>query len=178
MITISPGHWHVGTGAVGYIDEVTEARRVVNGVKYGLQKRGVACHIVVDTRSRNQRENIAYLLQAHRATTRVLDVSIHFNASRSAEQRAIGTEVLYAQASVAELATALASRISAAGTFICRGAKYRSDVAILQQTGKPTVLIEVCFVNSKEDVRLYKQHFRAICEAIADTLSDYILGKI
>ena len=36
MITISPGHWTIGTGARDLIDEVTEARRVAKRVKLNV----------------------------------------------------------------------------------------------------------------------------------------------
>jgi hypothetical protein len=49
-----------------------------------------------------------------------------------------------------------------------RGAKKRSDLYFLNGTDEPSILIEVCFVDSSADSNLYRTHFHAICQAIAD----------
>ena len=51
-----------------------------------------------------------------------------------------------------------------------RGCKYRNDLFFLNHTHAPAILLEICFVNSETDVRLYKTYFAMIAEAIADAL--------
>lgn len=174
MITMSPGHWKPGTGAVGIIDEVTEARKVVNRVIAKLKNMGIRVHHVEDNTSKNQRENLRYLIVAHNQTKRQLDVSIHFNAVASKQTRAIGTEVLYKKAAVRSIAARLSKGVADAAGYPDRGAKQRNDLAFLNGTTEDAVLIEICFVNSTADVSLYKKHFEAICRAIAKTLAQFI----
>jgi len=85
--------------------------------------------------------------------------------------------VLYRQgdAKTRRLAGRLAAAISGASGLVLRhprssGAKPRMNLGFLNNTTAPALLIEVCFVNSREDVRLYQAHFEEICNAIASTL--------
>lgn len=57
-IAISPGHFGVGSGARDIIDEVTEARKVVDRVAYLLQQEGITVHKIVDDRSKKQSDNL------------------------------------------------------------------------------------------------------------------------
>ena len=52
----------------------------------------------------------------------------------------------------------------------------RNDLAFLNGTNKPAILIEVCFVSSTVDVAIYKRDFEKICQAIAECLAEYV-GK-
>jgi N-acetylmuramoyl-L-alanine amidase len=67
------------------------------------------------------------------------------------------------------LAQDLASGIASCG-FLDRGAKYRDDLFFLNNTEGPSVLIEVCFVDSVADVEVYEGNFDEIIEVISDTL--------
>ena len=57
-----------------------------------------------------------------------------------------------------------------AGGLLNRGAKKRTDLSFLNRTAKPAVLLEVCFVDSRADVDLYKRRFEPICRAIAESV--------
>jgi len=80
----------------------------------------------------------------------------------------MGTECLYVTQNT--LAEHIAKAVAACG-FINRGAKKRTDLFFLNQTTMPSVLIEVCFVDSSADAAVYNAQFEAICKAIATTLS-------
>lgn len=175
MITISPGHYGAGTGAKGYVDEFVEARKVSEKVHALLNEAGIPCHLIVDQTSKTQRENLAYLVRAHNETNRKLDVSIHFNSSAGGlTARPIGVEVLYVNPTYMQAAKRVSYAIAKSAGFIDRGAKRRTDLAILNGTDKPCLLVEVCFVNSKADVDLYRAHFDAICQAFAMTLGEIV----
>ena len=169
MITVSPGHWTIGTGARDLIDEVTEARRVAKRVTEILRKAGIQTNYIEDNASKNQGQNLTYLVTQHNKTTRQLDVSVHFNASSGRQIRGIGTEVLYYDAK--ELAAKVSKAISFASGLIDRGAKQRKELSFLAKTNKPAVLIEVCFVNSTVDTAIYNRDFDKICQAIAKELA-------
>jgi N-acetylmuramoyl-L-alanine amidase len=79
----------------------------------------------------------------------------------------MGTECLYI--SQHSLSDEIAHALSACG-FINRGAKKRTDLYFLNQTEMPSILIEVCFVDSTADANIYDTKFDEICEAIATVL--------
>jgi len=167
-IVISSGHGEHVAGARGIIDEVTEARKVVARVAEILRKSGADVEEYHDGVSRNAVENINAIVAFHNTFERDLDVSVHFNAVASEREEAIGTEVLYTTEK--ELAERVSLQIAQAGGFIDRGAKRNTNLGFLNRTTAPAVLIEVCFVNSRADVRLYKIFFEQICQAIAGSL--------
>jgi N-acetylmuramoyl-L-alanine amidase len=175
MITISPGHWAPGTGASAIIDEVTEARKLTKRVVEILKSNGVTTNYVEDNTSKNKTDNLSYLVRQHNLTNRQLDVSIHFNSSSGTDQRGIGTEVLYYNEKT--LASKVSKAISNASGLIDRGAKQRTDLAFLNGTHKPAILIEVCFVNSTVDVALYRRDFEKIALGIAAELMTYVGGS-
>ncbi|WP_332645427.1 N-acetylmuramoyl-L-alanine amidase [Lysinibacillus sp. 54212] len=174
MITISPGHWAVGSGAIGIIDEVAEARKVVSRVVSILKKNKIVVQEVQDNQSQNQKQNLRYLIHQHNSTDRRLDVSVHFNSVAKRINHPLGCEVYYVNPSIKSFAQQVSAAIASAGKLKNRGAKRTTDFAFLNKTTKPALLIEVCFVNSSQDVRLYQKNYKAICEAIANTLRQYV----
>jgi len=163
-IVISSGHGKYVRGASGYLDEVDEARRVVTVVADYLREAGHQVETFHDNTSVTQSENLDTIVDYHNSQTRDLDVSVHFNAYIMTPEP-MGCEVLYlTQASLAEQVSAA---IAAAGHFIDRGPKKRTDLAFLNGTEEPAILIETCFVDSASDAKNYNTHFDAICMAIA-----------
>ena len=167
-IVISSAHGKLVAGARGIIDEVTESRRVVGAVVTALQQAGAEVTRFDDDTSRNQRDNIRTIVAAHNNRTRDLDVSVHFNAASRTDQPR-GPETLYRTQQA--LAAKVSKAIADASGLRDRGAKKRTNLGFLNQTNKPAILIEVCFVDSSADVALYQEHFGAICEAIAKSIS-------
>jgi hypothetical protein len=104
----------------------------------------------------------------HNNQSRDLDGSVHFNAYQTTS-KAMGCEVLYVTQQA--LADKVSEAIAFAGTFTDRGPKKRTDLAFLNGTHEPAILIETCFVDSSTDAALYRQHFEEICTAIAESIS-------
>lgn len=167
-VVISSGHGLKVRGASGVIDEVNEARRVVNDVAEKLRNRGVTVKTFHDDVSTTQSENLNRIVNYHNAQNRQLDVSVHFNAYVETTAP-MGTEVLYVTQENLALATQMADAIAACG-FTNRHAKQRTDLKFLNQTTGPAILIEVCFVDSEADADLYLADFEEVCEAIATVL--------
>ncbi len=165
-IVISSGHGKYVRGAHGIIDEVDEARKVVDAVAELLRENGVIVHVFHDDTSHSQNENLNTIVNYHNGQDRDLDISVHFNAYEQVS-KPMGTEVLYVSQSA--LAAQMSAAIADSG-FIDRGAKKRTDLFFLNQTEEPSILIETCFVDSEEDVDIYNSHFVAICEDIANVL--------
>ncbi|MER2112946.1 MAG: N-acetylmuramoyl-L-alanine amidase [Solibacillus isronensis] len=173
MLTISAGHYGKGTGASGYMNEGEETVSLVQELGKKLQQKGVKVNVIIDKQSKSQQQNLTYLVKQHNATQRELDVSIHFNSASTQQKEGIGTEVLYVNPSMAAFAQKTSTAIANAGKFKNRGAKQRTNLAFLNGTTKKAILIEVCFVNSEQDVKLYRTNKDQIIEAIAETLKSY-----
>lgn len=166
-IVISSGHGKHIRGASGYIDEVDEARLVVEEVARKLREVGVETTTYHDNVSDDQSENLNRIVDFHNAQSRDYDISVHFNAYETTS-KPMGSECLYVSQS--NLADRVVDDICAASGLINRGPKKRTDLFFLNNTAKPAILIEVCFVDSSEDVEIYRLRFEQICRAIADVL--------
>ncbi|MBO0717858.1 MAG: N-acetylmuramoyl-L-alanine amidase [Rhizobiales bacterium] len=166
MICISSGHGRWVRGASGYLDEVHEARKVVEHVAECLRQRGVDVMTFHDDTSSSQDQNLKTIVDWHNSQVRDLDVSVHFNAYQTTEAP-MGTEVFYL--TQADLAARVCNAIADLG-FIFRGPKLRDDLYFLNNTDEPAILIEVCFVDSLADSRLYQATFGLVCLAIAQAL--------
>ena len=166
QVNISSGHSINCQGARDIINEVTEARKVVDRVYEIIKASGKQCYKYHDTSS-SSTQNLVNIVNWHNGFNDGVDVSIHFNAYAHVD-KPMGTEVCYYSNS--SLATAVSKEIATAGGFIDRGAKQRTGLYFLKHTNKPAILIEVCFVDSVADVNLYRANFERICQAIAKTL--------
>jgi peptidoglycan hydrolase-like protein with peptidoglycan-binding domain len=174
-IAISSGHGLHVRGARGdpvppQLDEVDEARRVVDRVAHYLVQAGVDVEMFHDDESRDQGDNLDAIVDWHNSQTRTLDVSVHFNAY---DGEAHGTEVLFLTQST--LAAAVSEAISDAGGFTNRGAKYRDDLKFLNATDEPAILIETCFCDHTGDSTSFRENFESICGAIAATISSEVV---
>lgn len=172
-IAISSGHSTKCRGAADIIDEVNEATRVVDTVAGLLFDGGVEVEKYHDTVSDDQSENLNRIVDWHNQQSRDYDVSVHFNAYQHTSGP-MGTECLYI--TQRDLAATMSEAISDASDLIDRGPKERTDLFFLNNTDKPAILIEVCFVDSQADVDLYRENYQFICQAIAATLAGEEIG--
>lgn len=162
IINVHAGHnpdGKIACGAVGLMKESTEARKVKNLVITYLRKQG---HTVFDCTvddGKNASDVLKKIIAKCNAHTVALDVSIHFNSGakdKKGNGKTTGTEVLiYSNTSKAkDEATNIAKEIAMLG-FKNRGVKTRKDLYFLRKTKAPSLLIECCFVDDKDDVALY-----------------------
>lgn len=165
-IVISSGHGKIVRGASGYLDEVDEARLVVERVA-ALLRRSQSVTTFHDDVSDDQSENLNRIVNFHNAQGKHdLDISVHFNAY---DGTASGTECLYV--TQGNLSEEVAAGIAHVAGFKNRGAKYRDDLFFLNNTNAKAILIEVCFCDSQVDAELYHASFDEICETIAEVVS-------
>jgi len=171
-IVISSGHSKFVRGAEGPepwgLDEVDEARRVVEKIAEYLRRVDYDVTTYHDDISQSQSENLERIVDFHNSRVRDLDLSVHFNAFETTDEP-MGCEVLYVTQD--ELADEMSATISAAGMFPDRGGKYRSDLKFLNATSAPALLAEICFVDSSSDAQNYRDHFANICRAIASMIA-------
>jgi N-acetylmuramoyl-L-alanine amidase len=170
-IAISSGHSTKCQGAIGYLNEVEEATRVVDRVHEIWQDNGVESVKFHDTVSDDSSENLNRIVNWHDAQQRDLDVSVHFNAGGGT-----GSEVLWVTQE--DLAADVSEAMASAANWTNRGPKYRSDLFFLNSTDKPAILLEVCFVDSQSDSNKWRDDevFEAVCQAIAESIVGRELG--
>jgi N-acetylmuramoyl-L-alanine amidase len=174
-IVISSGHGKHIRGAEGPepwgLDEVDEARKVVDEVAVVLRSMGVDVVTFHDDVSNDQSENLDRIVDFHNAQgAHDWDVSVHFNAYE-VTNGPMGTEVLYVSDTGEKMARRVVDSICTAAPFLNRGEKYRDGLAFLNGTHEPAILIEVCFVDSKQDAEIYGGFFDPICDAIGEALT-------
>jgi len=161
-INIHAGHnpdGKVACGAVGLIKESTEARKVKDLVVARLRELGHTVYDCTVDNGTSQSDVLNKIIAKCNAHTVDLDVSIHFNSGASDKTgngATTGVEVLlYSTTSKAKSkAESTVKAISALG-FRNRGIKYRTDLAFLRRTNSPAMLIECCFVDDADDIKLY-----------------------
>ena len=161
-ICMSSGHGKYIRGASGYLDEVDEARRVVERTAEMLRSVGVKVKTFHDNTSHDQGTNLNTIVNCHNKQSRELDVSIHFNAYQTTS-KPMGCECLYKTQE--DLAADVARNLAEATDLPNRGAKYRSDLKFLNSTSKPAVLVETVFVDSKADETAYNESFEECAKA-------------
>jgi N-acetylmuramoyl-L-alanine amidase len=177
---MSSGHGKYIRGAEGPspwgLDEVDEARLVVEEAAKALRAFGVETTTYHDDVSTSQNENLNRIVDFHNSKTRDLDVSVHFNSTDPQPTGPVGCEVLYVSQTGMEIADEVVDSICTASGLKNRGPKKRTDLFFLNNTEEPAILIEVCFVNSHPDVDIYHAHFSNICAAIATAISGEDVG--
>src|SRR5215469_15842214 len=115
-IVLSSGHGLYVRGASGIIDEVDEARRVVEAIAEKLRGLNVDTVTYHDDVSTTQSENLERIVDFHNAQgPHDLDISVHFNAYTETPSP-MGCEVLYI--TEATLADNLSSTIAAVSGLI------------------------------------------------------------
>lgn len=167
QINISSGHSINCQGASGFVNEVTEARRVVDRIYEMCKAMGIEVYKYHDTSS-DSRQNLANIVDFHNRFRDGVDVSVHFNCYQTTNNP-MGTEVCYY--SQASLASSVSAAIAQASGLKNRGGKERKGLYVLRHTSKPAILIEICFLDSRADVDLYHRNFDAICAAIIKALT-------
>src|SRR5262245_31344952 len=168
-VCISSGHGAKIPGAIGPdpwgLDEHREAVKVVNRTAEFLRAAGVSVETYEDTVSTTQSANLDRIVAWHNSKTRDLDVSVHFNAYEPTTSKKMGTECLYITQS--KLSADVADAISSAASLPDRGPKKRTDLAFLNGTDEPAILVETLFCDAKPDCDSYRQNFDDICQALA-----------
>lgn len=182
-INVHAGHnpdGKIACGAVGIIRESTEARKVKNEVISQLIELGHTVYDCTCENGKNQANvltNIVNKCNSHKVD---LDVSIHFNCGANDKKgngKTTGVEVfVYNSSSKAyDYAKSVCNMIANIG-FKNRGVKYNTSLYFLRKTKAPSMLIECCFVDDKDDVQLYdyKEMANAIVYGITGEKVKYV----
>lgn len=161
-INVHAGHnpdGKVACGAVGILKESTEARKVAKEVICILREKGHTVYNCTYDNGTSQSDVLKKIVAKCNLHKVDLDISIHFNAGATDKKgngKTTGTEVLiYSTGSKAKsYAEKVAKSIASLG-FKNRGVKVRDNLYYLHRTNSPAMLIECCFVDDKDDAKLY-----------------------
>ena len=170
-INVHAGHnpdGKVACGACGLIRESAEARKVANEVIRILREKGHTVYNCTVDNGASQSDVLKKIVTKCNLHKVDLDVSIHFNAGSSDKKgngKTTGTEVLvYSENSKAKPYAERTAKAIAKLGFKNRGVKVRDNLYFLHRTNSPAMLIECCFVDDKDDVKIYD--YKKMAEAI------------
>lgn len=169
-IMLDAGHGGSDPGAVyNGRQEKDDTLRLTMAVGEILQNRGID---VEYTRTTDVYESpYDKAMEGNRAGADYF-VSIHRN-SYPTPNTVSGVETLvYDKSGIKyQMAQEINEQLEAVG-FVNLGVTERPNLAVLRRTQMPAVLVEVGFINSDTDNRLFDQNFDAIAEGIADGILD------
>lgn len=158
----------VGSGAVGYINENDETRNVGYLLMDYLRQKGVTVVDCTNDYASTVSEDLSKIVAKANAQPLDLFVSVHFNSGggRGTEVYTYNGERLLQAELVCENMTKLG--------FVNRGVKDGAHLYVIRHTNAKAMLVEVCFVDTRTDVDLYKS---VGAEKIAQAIGAAIIGK-
>lgn len=172
IINIHAGHnpeGRVACGASGLLNESRENRIVKDKVIQKLRKLGHTVYDCTCDNGSSQSDVLVKIVSKCNAHDVDIDVSLHLNAGGGK-----GVECLVYSLNNNEKATDCANKICDAISdlgFRNRGIKPRPDLYVLKETRAAAVLVEMCFVDSEVDYKLYD------AEKMADAIVLGITGQ-
>lgn len=163
------GHNRKVPGASGILDEVTEDRKVKDAVIKYLRAAGHTAYDCTDDAGTTQGKNLANIVVKCNSHDGIeLDISVHLNAGRDDDEgdgKTGGTEVLIYSTAVKDVAKKIADEIAKEFDYAlrsdettpkgCAGVKIDKSLYVLKHTKAKAVLIEPCFVDDKDDARVW-----------------------
>lgn len=164
-IVINAGHTKtgVGTGAVGWLVESIETRKIAYEV---MKQLADSTHEVIPAVFDKTETNLQEATALANIRNADLFISIHLNAGKGH-----GCEAYTWRGKQNKRAVDVLKNLSALG-FSNRGVKDGSHLYVIKNTKCESLLIEVCFVDNDTDFALFKKAgyekiASAICGAIA-----------
>lgn len=162
------GHNRIVPGASALLDEVTEDRKVKEGVISRLSSLGHTVYDCTDDTGRTQGANLANIVAKCNRHTVDIDVSIHLNSGRGdswGDGKTGGVEVFIYDHELKDIAKAVADTIAKEFGYALRsdsttpsgyaGVKISKSLYVLANTKAPAMLIECCFVDDKDDAKVW-----------------------
>lgn len=162
----------VACGAIGLIKESTEARKVKDEVIRLLKLVGHTTYDCTVNDGKSASDIINKQVAKSNAQTLDLSVSIHFNAGANDTKgngNTTGVEVLMTSIDgiKKDVGTRVCSNVAKLG-FKNRGNKIRTNLGFLNRTTAKAILIECCFVDDYDDIKLY--NYKTMAKAIAEAI--------
>ena len=174
-ILIMAGHsqnGYPGSGASKYINESNETRRLGPKIVQYLKAVGVDADYIQHDKPRTSNYLKEQVTKANNMGTYDCVVQLHFNAGSSDPNgNTTGTETYYASSKGKVFSDRVNAKLST--LFKDRGSKKDTrGLYWLKYTKCPSILIEVCFVDDKDDSRIYLNNIDKVAKLIAEGLSN------
>lgn len=171
---ISAGHnppGKVACGACGLLDESRENRLITKEVIRLLKSYAQKVYDCTCNNGKSQSDVLKKIVEKCNKRSVILDISIHLNSGRNdpkGDQKAAGCEI-YCSADIGikkEVSKQIRKNMVKLG-FLDRGTKTTNNLYYLNHTVNKAILVEVCFVDDKDDYEIYKKiGYKKIAEAI------------
>ncbi|EJT6540462.1 N-acetylmuramoyl-L-alanine amidase [Clostridium perfringens] len=178
-IAVRGGHNFQAKGSSALIDETIENRKVYKAL---IKYLSIAGHNVIDVTPGDSDVNTDLYLGVQKAEYNNVElfISIHFDKAYDRYEGALGTGTwIYGAGGKAEIyAKRIVDNVSKGTGLKNRGVKTNPKLYELRKTSMPAVLVEVCFCEATEDVRIYKEKGPDIIgKLIAEAINgDVIVG--
>ncbi len=173
-VTVHGGHnpsGKIACGASDFLDESKEDRYITKKVIKLLKKKGIKAINCTVNNGKNQTDVLQKICAKCNAVTDAdLHISIHFNSGRADKKgdgKVGGTEVLLTEnvSDKGDIAKRICNQMKRLG-YTNRGVKVNKGLYFLNHTKAPAILIEVCFVDDRDDAILYRKDRDAVAKAI------------
>ncbi|MBS4894057.1 MAG: N-acetylmuramoyl-L-alanine amidase [Veillonella parvula] len=157
-IAVRRGHNFQAKGAVALLNEVVEANKVYKSVIRNLELAG---HTVYDVTPNDCDVNSDLRYGVNRANSLNVDlfISIHFDKCYNSYNGHLGTGTWVSGfgGNAEKYAKNIVNSIANGTGLKNRGVKTNPKLYELRNTDMPAVIVEVCFCEATEDVRIYKE---------------------
>ncbi|EOU2210484.1 N-acetylmuramoyl-L-alanine amidase [Listeria monocytogenes] len=169
---ISRGHSDKCIGADDILSEIREAEKVLNATNSAFKTAGHSVRTLIDRTSTTQNQNLTKIVNWHNASPADLEISVHLNAGGGT-----GCEVWYyaGDSKGKKYATAVSATMAKALGLPNRGAKATKDLRFLNSTKHTAILLEICFVDRKEDATAI--HKSGMYNKIGNAIVEGVTGK-
>lgn len=180
-VTVHGGHNPSGKIACGvsdFLDESREDRYITRKVIKLLKKNGIAAVNCTINNGKNQYDVLRKICtKCNSVTDADLHISIHFNSGRNdknGDRITGGTEVWLTEniSDKGDFARRVCRQMEGIG-FTNRGIKTTKGLYFLNHTKAPAALVEVCFVDDKDDYILYKRNRDVVAKSIVKAVLNH-----
>ncbi len=168
------GHNSIVPGAASILNEVTEDRKVKNKLISLLKGDGHTVYDCTDDAGKTSGANLANIVAKCNKHSVDLDISIHLNAGRNdskGDGNTGGVEVFCYDSKTKSVAEKITDAIADEFGYHNRGVKYSTGLYVLRNTKSKAILIECCFVDDKDDAKVWN------AERCATAIYKGITGK-
>lgn len=174
-ISVHAGHNPAGKtacGAVGLLDESKENRLIVEEVINIMRSYGWTVYNDTVDNGSSQNDVLNKIVAKTNAHSVGFSISFHLNSGRNdypGDGRIGGFEVWVNAMNKGkpELAERIRTNMRGLG-FTDRGTKISKNLKVLNKTNAPALLLEICFVDDRDDYDLYQSvGYKTIAKAIA-----------
>ncbi|WP_346817237.1 N-acetylmuramoyl-L-alanine amidase [Bacillus paramobilis] len=173
VVVIHAGHTRGGGARGSGFEESAVARQFLPILFETFRKVGQNVVDVTDNVSTTQSANLSRLVSASNAVPgNELNISLHFNSSDDPSSN--GVETLYYDQ--LELSDKVSAAISKASGLRLRDSKVRKDLAVLNGTHAPAILIELAFISNASDMKKFFDNMQAIANAIVQAVTGKTLS--